>query len=118
MKIKNVINGLFPAVVMTLLTLVSFSKMELDTVAGLDFKGLFLISILIIFPLLFLMQGSLCARNKSNIVDIVLSFGLSILNYMILMKTYLNDSAYIYILVYSILWIIGYIIMFMLKKIK
>ncbi|NFR44711.1 hypothetical protein FDF45_14095 [Clostridium botulinum] len=44
------------------------------------------------------------------------SFGVSILDYIILMKIYLNDSAFEYVLIYSVLWIVGYTIIYIVKK--
>ena len=118
MKKKNVSIILFPAILMSLLTVVSFSNMDIYNATGFDFKGFFIISLLLLFPLLFLIQGILCAINNANIVIIVFEYGISILSYIILMKIYLNDSAFIYILIYSALWIAGYIITYIVSKIK
>ena len=103
---------------MSLLTIVSFSNMDIYNTVGIDFKGIFIISLFLLFPLLFLIQGSLCAVNNTNMINIVFSFGMSILNYILLMQIYLNDSAFVYILIYSALWILGYTITYIVKKIK
>ncbi|MDR5586357.1 MULTISPECIES: hypothetical protein [Clostridium] len=103
---------------MSLLTVISFTNMDVYNTKGIDFKGLFIISLLLLFPLLFLIQGILCAVNNTNIVNLIFSFGVSILDYIILMKIYLNDSAFEYVLIYSVLWIIGYTITYIVKKIK
>ncbi|WP_017825061.1 MULTISPECIES: hypothetical protein [Clostridium] len=117
-KKKNIIIIFFPAILMSLLTVISFSNMNVYNTTGIDFKGLFILSLLLLFPLLFLIQGILCAVNNTNIVHIIFSFGASILDYIILMKIYLNDSAFEYVLIYSVLWIVGYTIIYIVKKIK
>ncbi|NFG63394.1 hypothetical protein FDG75_06000 [Clostridium botulinum] len=117
-KKKNIIIIFFPAILMSLLTVISFTNMDVYNTKGIDFKGLFIISLLLLFPLLFLIQGILCAVNNTNIVNLIFSFGVSILDYIILMKIYLNDSAFEYVLIYSVLWIIGYTITYIVKKIK
>lgn len=103
---------------MSLLTIVSFSNMDIYTQKGLDFKGLFVISLVLIFPLLFLIQGVICSVNSVNIINIVCAFLLSILSYITLVKIYLNDSAEVYIFLYSILWIIGYSLTYFIKRVK
>ncbi|MBN1038875.1 hypothetical protein DVW12_09180 [Clostridium botulinum] len=117
-KKKNIIIIFFPAILMSLLTVISFSNMDVYNTTGIDFKGLFILSLLLLFPLLFLIQGILCAVNNTNIVNLIFSFGVSILDYIILMKIYLNDSAFEYVLIYSVLWIVGYTITYIVRKIK
>lgn len=102
---------------MILLTVVSFSNMDMSTARGLDFKGLFIISLVFIFPLLFLIQGILSSINNMTLANIVISFALSIFSYLILMKIYLNNSAFVYIILYPALWILGYSITYILKVI-
>ncbi|MBN1068191.1 hypothetical protein DVW02_09400 [Clostridium botulinum] len=115
---KNIIIIFFPAILISLLTVISFSNMDVYNTTGIDFKGLFILSLLLLFPLLFLIQGILCAVNNTNIVNLIFSFGVSILDYIILMKIYLNDSAFEYVLIYSVLWIVGYTITYIVRKIK
>ena len=113
MKKKNVVTVLFPLLFMTIITIISFSNM-LDF-KGIDFKGIFILSLILLFPLLFLLQGIICAINNTNVF---LSLGVSILNFIILLMVYLNESAAIYILIGLTLGAVGYLITKLIVKIK
>jgi hypothetical protein len=113
MKKKNVVTVLFPLLFMTIITIISFSNM-LDF-KGIDFKGIFILSLILLFPLLFLLQGIICAINNTNLF---LSLGVSILNFIILLMVYLNDSALIYVFIYLTFGVIGYLITKSIVKIK
>ena len=112
-KNRNVVTILFPSLFMTIITIVSFSNML--NFNGIDFKGIFIVSLILLFPLLFLIQGIMSAINNTNVL---LSMGISILTFIILMMVYLNESAFIYILIYLVFGIIGYIITDIIVKIK
>jgi hypothetical protein len=58
-----------------------------------------------------------CAINKTGIISVILSITVSIVDYMILMYVYLNDSAFGYIIFYFVAWIIGYTLTFLGKEI-
>ncbi len=48
MKKRSVVTILFPALLMTIITIVSFSNMlNFD---GIDFKGIFIVSLILLFP--------------------------------------------------------------------
>ncbi|WP_243151312.1 hypothetical protein [Clostridium butyricum] len=70
------------------------------------------------FPLLFLIQGMVCAINKTGIINIVLSLIVSVSAYVILMYVYLNYSAGAYIIFYSAMWAAGYASVLIVKKIR
>jgi hypothetical protein len=74
---------------------------------SVDFKGIFILSLILLFPVLFLTQGIVCARYNINVF---LSLGASILDFVILMIVYLNDSALIYGLIYLTFGVTGYLI--------
>lgn len=105
MKVKNIITILFPTLFMTLITVVSFQHMLNYT--SLDFKGIFLISLIFLFPILFFIQGITCAITRTNIF---LALGVSILDFIILMFVYLNDSAFVYNIIYIVFGIVGYLL--------
>lgn len=105
MKVKNIITILFPTLFMTLITVVSFQHMLNYT--SLDFKGIFLISLIFLFPILFFIQGITCAITRTNIF---LALGVSILDFIILMFVYLNDSAFVYNIIYIVFGIGGYLL--------
>lgn len=105
MKKSNLITILFPTFFMTIITIISFSN--IFYVNGIDFKGLIVISLLFIFPFLFLIQGIKSSINNTNIF---LSIGVSLLTFIILMLKFLNSSASIYIFIYLVFGAIGYVI--------
>ncbi|OOM75914.1 hypothetical protein CLPUN_29510 [Clostridium puniceum] len=105
MEKRKVLTMLFPTLSMTIITITSFSNML--NFNAIDFKGIFILSLILLFPLLFLMQGIICAISNINVF---LSLGVSILNFIILTMVYLNDSALIYVLIYVTFGVIGYII--------
>ena len=113
MKKKSAVTVLFPALIMTLITIISFSNMLYFN--GIDFKGILILSLILLFPLLFLLQGIICAINNTNVF---LSLGASILNFIILLMVYLNDSALIYILIYLTFGAIGHLITKFIVKFK
>lgn len=55
---------LFPSIFMLLITILSFMNFREFNV---DWKGIFLISLFILFPIVFLLQGIFIAKNKMNI---------------------------------------------------
>lgn len=112
-KKRSVVTILFPALFMTIITIVSFSN--IFNFNGIDSKGIFIVSLIALFPLLFFIQGIISAVNNTNVL---LSLGVSILNFIILMIVYLNNSAFIYILIYLAFGVIGYIITHIIEKIK
>lgn len=105
MKIKNIITVIFPTLFMTLITVVSFKNML--NFNGIDFKGIFISSLIFLFPLLFFIQGLTCAITRTNIF---LAFGISILDFIILMFVYMNDSAFIYNIIYIVFGISGHLL--------
>lgn len=98
---------------MTLITVICFSNML--NFNGTDFKGLFIISLITLFPLLFLIQGILSNITNTNIF---LCLGLSVLNFIILLLIYMNNSAYLYIFIYLAFGIAGYTGNKIIRKIK
>ncbi len=112
-KKRNVLTIIFPSLFMTIITMISFSNMLNFNV--IEFKGIFILSLILLFPLLFLLQGIISAVNNANVL---LALGISTLDFIVLMMAYLNDSASIYILIYLVFGLIGYIITKSIIKIK
>lgn len=114
MKKKSVITLLFPSLFMTIVIIGLFlNKLSFN---GMDFKGLIIVLLLLLFPLLFLIQGIICALRNNNMF---LALGISILVFIILMMIFLNSSALIYVLLYLIMGIIGYLSTnYFIKKVK
>ncbi|WP_434302928.1 hypothetical protein [Clostridium botulinum] len=111
MEKRRIITITFPALLMTIITIISFQNML--NFNGIDFKGIFIISLILLFPILFIIQGILCAISHTNVF---LSLGVSILDFIILMFVYMNESAFIYNLIYLTCGIIAYLITKSIKK--
>lgn len=112
-KNRNVVTIIFPSLFMTIITIISFSNMLNFNV--IEFKGIFILSLILLFPLLFLLQGIISAVNNTNVL---LGLCISTLDFIILIMVYLNDSAFIYILIYLVFGLVGYIITKSIIKIK
>ena len=111
MKGKNIITVLFPTFFMFIVTSICFANM--DTPNAVDFKGLIILSLVLLFPLIFLIQGIVSSLNNTNIL---LSLGASILGFILLMIIYLNTSAFIYTVLYLVFGTIGYLLTYFIKK--
>lgn len=111
MKNKGILTVLFPTFFMTIMTITASTP---NTV-NVDFKSILVLSSLLIFPLLFLLQGIICALGNINVL---LSLGVSILDFLILVMIYLNDSAFFYVPIYLMLGTIGYLTAKFILKFK
>lgn len=69
--------------------------------------GLIFNSLMIFYPLLFLVQGSICALLRANIF---LSLSISTIAFIIVLFIWLNSSALFYVFVYLALGFISYAI--------
>lgn len=105
MQKKQIISIWFPGVFMSIITIYTLSG--LFKVDSVEAKGVFLFSLIIVFPVLFLLQGIICAITASGVV---LNIGVSIGTYVALMLIYLNSSAIAYVFIYGIAWVIGYLL--------
>ena len=106
MKRNNLITILFPSLIMILISTIS---------SHMDLKGLFIISIVALFPLSILIQGIFVVLNKANIILALLTSILTFIGVMfILMKTF----EIIYIEYYIISFVIGYLISKILIKLN
>lgn len=103
MEKRNVllfIHIIVPALVMFVLAYSAFlSPNDLYTM------GFILNSLVIYFPLLFLLQGVVCALLRANLF---LSLGVSLIAFIIVVFVWLNSSAAIYLILYISVWLIGY----------
>lgn len=102
-----------PSIIMTLISLICFS--EVQFLSEMDRKGLFIISLIIVFPIICFIQGVFTAANNYRILK---ALGTTIIMFLILLFIYLNSSALIYSLVYIMFGINGYATYNIIKKIK
>jgi len=105
----NFINIIFPAIAMIIIGYVSFTDVFIQQT---DHKY-FILSILIIYPVLFLIQGGITALLKGNIL---ISLAVSILGFVVTMFAWLNSSAAGYILLYLLFGLLGYGVVGLIKK--
>lgn len=113
MKPKNIITMLFAAFFMVLITIICYTNM--GEFSRIDFAAVFMLSLTVIYPILFLLQGIICALNKTNVF---LALGISIFSFVVLLIVYLNSSAFVYILIYTSLGVLGYLVAYFIKKFK
>lgn len=105
MKKSNILTVIFPSIILVLITMISFNPIELTK--NLDLNGFFILSLVLIYPTMLFIQGILVSKNKASII---LSFGLSIITFTIIMVVLLNTSASIYFALYIFSWLLGYFI--------
>lgn len=110
MKKHNLFTILFPSVIMLLMAMILFTDIN-----SIDLKGLFIISIVALFPLLFLIQGITCVLSNTNFI---ISLLISIATYKLIMIIFMNDLVYEYILYYVVSFAIGYLISKFIRKIN
>lgn len=97
-----------PVLIIFILAYVAFTASD-----DLFTKGLVLNSLMIYYPILFLLQGSACSLLKTNIF---ISLGFSIATFIIVLLIWLNSSAMFYIFAYYIIGFIGYRVTQFFKK--
>ena len=117
---KNMITISFPSIVMIFITL--FTNFNLDKFIILDYKGIFVVSIVVLFPLLLLVQGVISALNRTNIL---LSLAVSLITTIIVGLVLCSNGTviqYKIISYYSIRYlkygIVGYLISYIIIQIR
>ena len=100
----------FPSVIMVLITLISFSNIF----EALISHGIFVLSLMLIFPLSFFIQGVLGGYSTLN-VHIALS--ISLVTFIVIVAVALNSSAYVYVPLYLLTGLMGYGLALLFKKI-
>lgn len=103
MGLKNIITILFPALIMSLVSILSLTNMF--NLTDLNMKSLMIVGVVLIFPVVFLIQGALCSLTHSSVI---LSLTVSLITYIVIMFTLLNSSAFVYVIVYLFTWAMGY----------
>lgn len=113
MKKKSLISIFFLVIIMILISIISFS--DIFKLSDIDFKGLSIISMVCIFPLLFLIQGIVCVFTNTNIVIPLL---VSMCTYIPIMYIFMEGIEIVYVLYYLILFFVGFLISKLIKKFK
>ncbi|HAX73152.1 MAG TPA: hypothetical protein DCY20_06475 [Firmicutes bacterium] len=120
MRKGNVLTIAFPAIpmaVMMVLMLLNWTEIQ-----GVDLKGLMVISLVVLFPLLIFIQGLITYRHKTNII---FSLGTSLLGIILFImvltrhdtRTTFETCVY-YCGLYFVFGVVGYVVGFILKKVK
>lgn len=99
-KVLSIVQLIVPAIVMFVLAYFAFAAAD-----DLYTTGLILNALIIYFPLLFLLQGIVCASVRGNIF---VSLGVSVVAYIIVIFVWLNSSAAVYVIAYVVVWFIAY----------
>ncbi|EGT3615750.1 hypothetical protein FHH43_05790 [Clostridium perfringens] len=115
-KILNKRDGVvifFPALIMFLLS--AFLSLDLNNLGTLDLKGLLIGSLIVIFPILFFLQGIIVCKNH---MKIILPYIVSAVSFIVVALIFFNSSAIGYIAFYTICEAIGYFPNKLIKLIK
>lgn len=107
-QLLKIVQMIFPALIMIGLTYYAFSASD-----DLFTKQFILNALIIYFPVLFLLQGAFCAFLRENII---VSIAISVVGFITVIFVWLNSSALIYLVLYVILWLIGYGIVRFFRK--
>ena len=94
----KMITTFFPSFIMVSLVIISYTNL-------LDTKGLFILGLLLLFPILYLGQGVACAFNKGNIV---VSLLVSTITFVIITMVFLNVTGLMYLFLYFFIALFGY----------
>lgn len=89
-----------PTLFMMILAVVAFAGID-----DLFTHELALTSLVIYYPLLFILQGMACSWLRANMI---FSLGTSILGYVLVLFFWFNFSALVYLIVYIIVWFVAY----------
>ncbi|MEF9992248.1 MAG: hypothetical protein RRZ84_07965 [Romboutsia sp.] len=80
-----------------------------------NWKGLFIIGLVMIVPVSFFIEGTLCAiKSKGFIIPLIISLSV----FLVVIYVMLNDSANIYLIYYGVAYILGYIFGMVISKFK
>ncbi|MFS0781899.1 hypothetical protein [Bacillus sp. 1P06AnD] len=109
---KNSFILIMPAIVMIVLTLLSDYMI---THGNSSWEGFYNFSLLVIFPLAFAVQGILTCITKTGFL---MGTGLSLIVYAILSLIFLGPGALLYLAFYVIASIFGYMMFFLMGKLK
>ncbi|WP_236880357.1 hypothetical protein, partial [Clostridioides difficile] len=85
MKKSSIFSIIFPTVIMVLMFL-TFAT-DIFNIPDIQSKSIFVVGMVLIFPISFLIQGIICVLNKTNWI---LSLIVSLVTYIVLMMSLIN----------------------------
>lgn len=111
MNKKNTSIALFPTVIMILICFIQRSS--IFKIRSMDLKGLLIVSIVLIFPMVFLIQGIVATANNANKI---VSLGVSLISYLVYLIFTMKEIALMYIVFYFVLYMVGVFIGILIRK--
>lgn len=111
MSLYSFLNVIFPAMAIMIIGWVTFT----DVLIQQENHKYFILSLIIIYPILYLIQGVLTAIFKRNLL---ISLGFSILSFVITILIWANSSGLGYIVIYLLFSILGFGVVSLYQKRK
>ena len=111
MNKKNISIALFPTIIMILIYFIRNNS--IFEFSSMDLKGLLIISIVLFFPIIFLIQGILVTTYDINKIS---SISISLVSYLIYLFFIMKETVLEYIVFYLLSYIIGVVIGNVIKK--
>ncbi len=108
---KNISIALFPTILVILICFIQ--RNSIFILNSMDLKGLSIISVVLVFPIVFLVQGVLAMVNNTHKI---LALGVSLISYLIYLFFIMKESTLIYIAFYIVWYVIGILIGSVIKK--
>ncbi|WP_050615036.1 hypothetical protein [Bacillus testis] len=103
----------FPAIIMIILTVLADLMIKND--GGSQWEGFYNVCLLVIFPLIFAVQGIFSCLSKVKLMPAVL---VSLAVYAVLALIFLGPGALLYLLFYLVAALVGYMMFFLMGKLK
>ena len=111
MNKKNISIALFPIIIMILVCFIK--KSSIFKFSPMDLKGLLIVNVVLIFPIIFLIQGIIASVNDGNKI---ISLGVSLISYLVYLILIMKEAALMYIVFYFVWYVLGSFIGSLIKK--
>ena len=105
---KSVFGNFIPTITMLVIAIMSYIY---------EFKDLLIVGIVGIIPISFLIEGIICSRKRIGVI-IPLVLSLTIFFIMDKIMLFMNDSLYVYLIYYTVFYILGYVLYKMILALK
>ena len=111
MNKKNISIALFPTIIMILICFIE--KSSIFKFSPMDLKGLLIVSVVLIFPIIFLIQGIIATANNTNKI---VSLGVSLISYLVYLVRIMKEAALMYIVFYFVWYVLGIFVGTLIRK--
>ena len=97
---KSVFGNFIPTITMLVIAIISYIY---------KFKDLLIVGIVGIIPISFFIEGIICSRKR---IGVIIPLTLSLTVFLIIDKImlFMNDSLYVYLIYYTVFYILGYVV--------